>query len=164
MVFRNMHAHIVQVQRKTKMWFPCKSGQWSLLMRAGRGLLRRCSVPFLHQPVIHVFKIIKLPCLVHWTPEHGHDFTVPSSKPFTSNIRENGNQKERSWHNVNIKICLSFPWRARSFLTATWALELSYGSCCHIVIPTMVIITSRIILQIPCYLGELILPSLSSPT
>lgn len=91
------------------MWFPCKSGQWSLLMRAGTGLLRRCSVPFLHQPVVNVFKIIKLPCLVHWTPEHGHDFTVPSSKPFTSNIRENGNQQERSWHNVSIKICLSFP-------------------------------------------------------
>ena len=97
--------------KKKKMWLPCKSGQWSLLMRAGRGLPRRCSILFRHQAAVNIFKFIKLSCLVHWTPECGDDVTISPSKPFTSPLRENRNQRDRGWYNMDVKIWLSFAWR-----------------------------------------------------
>ena len=97
--------------KEKKMWLPCKSGQWSLLMRAGRGLPRRCSILFRHQAAVNIFKFIKLSCLVHWTPECGDDVTISPSKPFTSPLRENRNQRERGWYNMDVKIWLSFAWR-----------------------------------------------------
>lgn len=104
--------------------------------------------------------------LVHWTLEHGQDITIISSETFISYIREMETRGKEAVTTPTLEAGFKSPlgltllwWQCGplSFPMADVAISLSLPQS-----PSPTVLPHSI-LQIPCYLEELILLSLSSP-